>query len=75
MDDYDDYDDEDYGLEKEDDEYMLIKKSLYKLPITREMKYFQTYKPYLMQVRNEYNMVDRSLYYWSKLYNKSLKKI
>ena len=27
-----------------------------------------------MQVRNEYNMIDRSLYYWSKLYNKSLKK-
>ena len=27
-----------------------------------------------MQVKNEYNMIDRSLYYWSKLYNGSLKK-
>ena len=27
-----------------------------------------------MQVRNEHNMIDRSLYYWSKLYNKSLSK-
>lgn len=27
-----------------------------------------------MQVRNEYNMIDRSLYYWSKLYNSSLNK-
>ena len=35
-------------LEKEDDEFVLIKKSLYELPITREMKYFQTYKLMLM---------------------------
>lgn len=27
-----------------------------------------------MQVRNQYNMIDRSLYYWSKLYSSSLKK-
>ena len=27
-----------------------------------------------MQVRNEHNMIDRSLYYWSKLYSKSLSK-
>lgn len=27
-----------------------------------------------MQVKNEYNMIDISLYYWSKLYNGSLKK-
>ena len=26
-----------------------------------------------MQVRNQYNMIDRSLYYWSKLYSSSLK--
>lgn len=53
-------------LEKEDDEYVLIKKSLYALPITREMKYFQTYKPYLMQVRNEYmvNLADKVIAVW-----------
>ena len=27
-----------------------------------------------MQVRDEHNMIDRSLYYWSKLYSKSLSK-
>ena len=27
-----------------------------------------------MQVRNKYNMIDRSLYYWSNLYNNSLYK-
>ena len=27
-----------------------------------------------MQVRNEYNMIDRSLYYWAKLYTESLYK-
>ena len=27
-----------------------------------------------MQVRNEHNMIDRSLYYWAKLYSKSLSK-
>lgn len=44
-------------LEKEDDEYVLLKKKDAKFPITKEMKYLQVYKPYLMQVRNEY-MVD-----------------
>lgn len=53
-------------LEKEDDEFVLIKKSLYELPITREMKYFQNYKPYLMQVRNEYmvNLADKVIAVW-----------
>ena len=27
-----------------------------------------------MQVRNEHNMIDRSLYYWSSLYSRGLKK-
>ena len=27
-----------------------------------------------MQVKNEHNMIDRSLYYWSKLYSKNLSK-
>ncbi len=53
-------------LEKEDDEFVLIKKSLYELSITREMKYFQTYKSYLMQVRNEYmvNLADKVIAVW-----------
>lgn len=53
-------------LEKEDDEYVLLKKDLAGNPITREMKYFQTYKPYLMQVRNEYmvNLTEKVIAVW-----------
>ena len=53
-------------LEKEDGEYVLLKKKDVKFPITKEMKYLQVYKPYLMQVRNEYmvNLADKVIAVW-----------
>lgn len=53
-------------LEKEDNEYVLLEKAKASIPITKEMKYLQVYKSYLMQVRNEYmvNLAEKVIAVW-----------